>query len=141
MEASHPLFGKVTLQQPDTETAGASTLALTPGGLQEAWIQPMTITFEKSGETAGPFTFEALQPGRWTAHHASFPPPAQETNEDGSPQGGTLYTLQQPISFGPSAAYPAPNTPDTSTNALTAPLPNNDNAYLKLQALDIRQGK
>jgi hypothetical protein len=38
MEAAHPMFGKVILKQPDSDTADAVTLILTPQGPQETWL-------------------------------------------------------------------------------------------------------
>ncbi|MGZ3113685.1 hypothetical protein [Streptomyces sp. H62] len=136
MEAAHPLFGKITLRQPHSDTAAASTLTLGPQGLVETWFQSMTVTFERCGDEAGPFTFQTLAPGKWIAHHTTFPPPPQGTKAGGAPTGGTLYKVQRPISYG----HPAASNPAAPHCPLSNPLPDDTGGYLRLQGFDINQG-
>ncbi|MFE9743127.1 hypothetical protein [Streptomyces sp. NPDC006477] len=100
MDAEHPLFGKVTLRLPDIASSPDSLLQLTPNGLTETWTQSMTLTFQRSGDVEGPFSYETLEPGKWIADHILFPPPPQEMNPGGSSTGGTKYVLQAPIRYG-----------------------------------------
>ncbi|MEV4190916.1 hypothetical protein [Streptomyces toxytricini] len=100
MDAEHPLFGKVTLRLPDIASSPDSLLQLTPNGLTETWTQAMALTFQRSGDVEGPFSYETLEPGKWIANHILFPPPPQEMNPDGSSTGGTRYVLQAPIRYG-----------------------------------------
>jgi hypothetical protein len=100
MEAAHPRFGRITLQQPDPAATPESLLQLGPGGLAMTMLLSFTITFERDGDSAGPFTYTTLDPAKLTAPLSSFPPPAQGTNPDGSPTGGQLYQVQAPVSLG-----------------------------------------
>lgn len=100
LEAFHPLFGKVTLRLPDADVSPASILQLGPGRLTETWLQAFQATFERQGDNPGPFTYQTLEPAKWVAQLAQYPPPPQGTNPDGSPTGGALFQLQAPIRLG-----------------------------------------
>lgn len=102
VEAAHPMFGKITIHLPDIDVTPSSILKLGPGGLLQTMLLSFNITFERCGECAGPFTFTTLNPAQLQASMplGGFPPPAQGTNPDGSPTGGQLYQLVNPISLG-----------------------------------------
>ncbi|MFG3495970.1 hypothetical protein [Streptomyces sp. NPDC047928] len=85
MEAFHPMFGKITLAQPDDDVPPASTLALGSTGFTETWVQPFNTTFERNGEIAGPFVFQTLEPARWVANLAQYPPPSDALFESQAP--------------------------------------------------------
>jgi hypothetical protein len=101
VQAGHPMFGYITIRLPDVDVSPASILnPLGPGGLVTEMFLNFKITFDRCGDCPGPFTFDTLSPARLTANLASFPPPAQGTNADGSPTGGALYHLMEPIQIG-----------------------------------------
>ncbi|MEV5878023.1 hypothetical protein AB0L75_28120 [Streptomyces sp. NPDC052101] len=99
IEAAHPLFGKITMSLPDIDVTSASTVRLAPNGVTETWIESPAITFEKSGDTEGPYIYYTEKPLTATAAMPSWPPPPQDTNSDGSPTGGTLYSPVQLPTF------------------------------------------
>ncbi len=136
MRAFHPMFGSITLRDPDIDIAPTSTLELGPQGLVETWFQSMTVSFDRCQALEGPFTFETLEPGKWVAHHTAFPPPPQRTNPDGSPTGGTLYKAQRPVSYG----RPATSNPSAPHCPLSHPLPEPDGTYFQLPEFNINQG-
>ncbi|MEV6275304.1 hypothetical protein [Nocardia sp. NPDC051832] len=113
-EAAHPMFGKVTLRQPERDVSPNSILALSPSGrsLIETWRQSIDVTFERCGDCPGPFRFSTLEPAEWTAELPDFPPMAQRTNPDGSPSGGSRYRMTRPIRlFADSNTPRAAHTP------------------------------
>lgn len=101
MEAHHPLFGKITLHLPDVDVTPASILSSSADGLTETWLESFKATFERNGETQGPFIYETLEPAKWVARNLpQYPPPPQGMNPNGSPTGGALFQLQAPIRLG-----------------------------------------
>ncbi|MEU7219537.1 hypothetical protein [Nocardia iowensis] len=158
VEAAHPMFGKITARLPDIDTSQDSVLKLGPDGLVETWLQSMDVTFQRCGDCEGPFTFSTLEPARWTARLSQFPPPPQSTNPDGSPTGGTLYRLAEPIRLGlPGASDNTPDSPPVPDSpnehqtsgacescALASPLPGQSTTtgteYARIQNLDFNQG-
>ncbi|MFH8342736.1 hypothetical protein [Streptomyces sp. AM6-12] len=81
MEAFHPLYGKITLQLPDVDVTPASILSMGPGGLTETWLESFKATFERNGDTPGPFIYETLEPAKWVA--SNLPPVPAPAPGDG----------------------------------------------------------
>ncbi|MFI5828711.1 hypothetical protein ACIA6C_15930 [Streptomyces sp. NPDC051578] len=123
MAAHHPLFGTVTLRLPDLDVGPLSILKIGPGGITANWNQSMEATFERSGDTEGPFVYETLDPAKWVAHLTHYPPPPQQTNPNGSPTGGALFQLQAPIRLG-TVSPTGKKTP-----------------YAQLQGMNVNQGQ
>jgi hypothetical protein len=99
IEAAHPLFGKITMRLPDIDASPLSTLQVSFDGLTETWNENSSITFDRSGDVQGPFEFATEKPLRATATMPNWPPRAQDTNPDGAPTGGALYSAVQPPTF------------------------------------------
>lgn len=100
IEASHPLFGRITMRLPDVDVSPVSTLRTSPDGFTEIWYASPEIAFDRSGDLAGPFVLSTEKPLESTATLQSWPPPPQAgTNPDGSPAGGVLYSAVQLPTF------------------------------------------
>ncbi|WP_194819707.1 hypothetical protein [Nocardia sp. XZ_19_385] len=152
-EATHPMFGKITLGQPDVDVSPNSILALSPSGLGliETWRQSMNVTFERCGDCPGPFRFSTLEPAEWTAELSEFPPAPQRAKPDGAPTGGALYRMTRPIRLGAradarSAAHSvAQPGSDPCRCALGTPLPSSNSLtgteYVRIENLHFNQGQ
>ncbi|MEU8894900.1 hypothetical protein [Nocardia sp. NPDC048505] len=141
-EAAHPLFGKVTLRQPEVDPGPQSVLALSPSrlGLIETWHQHLRVTFERCGDCPGPFRFQTLEPAEWTAELQQFPPSALSTGRDGKSAGGAHYRMTRPIRLGrlsPAAVAHA----SCDQCALQSPLPSGASEYARIENLDFAQGR
>ncbi|MFI8281087.1 hypothetical protein ACIGBH_40735 [Streptomyces sp. NPDC085929] len=95
LEGAHPLFGKIIMRLPDIDVSPLSTLRVSSGELTETWNENSQISFDRSGDVEGPFSFAMEKPLQATATMLDWPP--QRTNPDGSPTEGVLYsTVQMP---------------------------------------------
>lgn len=101
MQTDHPAYGKITLQLPDIVDTPDSTLRLTPDGesLTDTFTVAPKMTLMRSGDVAGPFTYDAAEPILLTATIPAYPPPAQDLNSGGPPAGGALYRASGPARF------------------------------------------
>lgn len=95
--AEHPIFGKIDISLPDIDISPPSTLQVSSGELTETWTENLQITFAKSGDAPGPFSFATEKPLQATATMPDWPPP-EGTNPDGSPTG-VLYSADQMPTF------------------------------------------
>ncbi|MFF9477221.1 hypothetical protein ACF1E9_32010 [Streptomyces roseolus] len=106
MAAQNRLLGEVRLTLPTIEVSPPSTLQEGPGGLVHTWLQSMTMTCDRWGDLAGPFTWETSQPAKASGDLPQFPPPpwTANPNPDQPPTGGAFLTAASPIHFkdGPS---------------------------------------
>lgn len=99
LEASHPLFGKITMTLPDIDDSPESTLRHNGSAVTETWYQASKITFERAGDRSGPFVLVTEKPLQATATMETWPPRPQSINSDGSPTGGALYSAVQLPTF------------------------------------------